>query len=105
MANSSIQMVISGLGTNVASVQAAGTYGIIVSLTLPGISKGDPSNSQAVTVVKQNSTTIYTGLAGAEGLTLTGLSAAAGDTFSVILSSAAAVDQGNNVIKGVVAIG
>lgn len=105
MANSAIHMVISGLGTTVASVQDTGTYDIIGSLSLPAINKGDTANSQVVTVVKQNATTLFTGSAGSAGFMLTGLAAAAGDTFSVILSSSTAVDQGLNVIKATVAIG
>lgn len=104
MANSVVNMVMSGLGTAQASVSNAGSYDIIGSLTLPGISKGDPSNSQVVTVVKQNGTTMYTGLPGAEGFQLI-LQCAAADIIAVQLSSAAAVDQGINVIKAVVSIG
>lgn len=105
MANSSGQMLLSGLMTATTSVNAAGTYDIIGSLTLPGITKGSTANSQVVATIKQNGSTIFTGQAGAEGFMITGLTCAAGDTISVQLSSGAAVDQGLNLIKCTVAIG
>jgi len=97
-------MVMSGLGSFSDSVQTAGTYQVQGSLTLPGISKGDVANSQVVTVVQQNGSTRYTGLAGAEGFNIT-LVCAAGDVIGIILSSSAAVDQGINVVKATIAIG
>jgi len=97
-------MVLNGLGTQQQSVGAAGTYDCIISLNLPTISKGDPASSQVVTVIKQNGSTIYTGLAGAEGTMIT-VVCAAGDIIAVQLSSAAAVDQGLNAVRGIVAIG
>lgn len=104
MAQLASQMVMSGLGSFSQSVPMAGEYDVIGSLTLPGIGKGDSANSQVVAVVKQNGTTMYTGLAGAEGFQLV-LNCAASDIILVQLSSAAAVDQGINVVKCTVAIG
>jgi len=104
MATLSQNMVMSGLGTMTTGVSQAGEYDVIGSLSLPGINKGDPANSQCVAVVNQNGTTMYTGLAGAEGFQLV-LNCAANDSISVTLSSSAPVDQGINVIKCTVAIG
>lgn len=97
-------MVMSDLSVASQSVQSAGTYDIIGSLSLPGISKGDAANSQVVAVVKQNGSTKYTGSAGAAGFQIT-LVLAAGDVIEVDLTSGAAVDQGLNKVKCIVAIG
>jgi hypothetical protein len=55
-------------------------------------------------VVKLNSTTKLTGIAGAEGFYVKITGAAAGDTINMLLSSSNAADQGLNVIKTNVAI-
>lgn len=97
-------MTISGLTSAQTSVPLAGLCQIICSLSLPMISKGSSANSQVVTVIKQNGSTMYTSSAGAEGFQIS-LSCAANDVISVTLSSAAAVDQSLNVIKANVSIG
>lgn len=98
------KMVISGLGTFTTSVPVAGIYGVDVKLSLPTLSDGAFDNSAVVTVIKQNSSTIYTGVAGGEGAKVV-LNCAASDTISVLTSSASAVDNVLNAVKGVVAIG
>ncbi len=105
MANSNRQMVLCVLGTSTIGISDAGSYDIIGKLSLPGISKGDPSNSQVVTVVSKNGSPILTSDAGAAGFLLRGVVLASGDTISVGMSSAANVDLGKNVVKCVVAIG
>lgn len=99
-----MRAVISGLGTSTMSVASARPYALTGSLSLPGISKGDTANSQVVTVIKQNASTIFTSTAGAEGLNLT-IYTAAGDVISVITSSSAAIDKSLNVVKGVFSLG
>lgn len=98
-------MVLCALGTFTTSVQAAGLYDIIGSLTLPGITNGAPANSQVVAAISLNSSLLFTGQAGAKGFEIVGVNCAAGDIIQVQLSSAAPVDQGVNVIKCTVAIG
>lgn len=105
MANSSRQMVLCVLGSSTIGISDAGSYDIIGKLSLPGISKGDASNSQVVTVVSKNGSPILTSGAGAAGFLLRGIVLAAGDTISVAMSSAASVDSGKNIVKCVVAIG
>lgn len=104
MAQLATQMILSGLGTMQSNVSQAGTYLLTCTLSLPAINKGDSANSQVVTVVKQNGSTIYTGLAGSEGFQIN-LACAAGDIIAVQTTSSAAVDQNTNVIKAQVAIG
>lgn len=99
------KMVISGLQSQTTSVTNAGNYTIKASLTLPTIGQGDPADSQCITTVTQNSSLIYTGLAGSRGFQLLNVPCAAGDTITVAMSSSAAVDQGLNVVKCTVAIG
>jgi len=105
MASTSSQMVISGLQSVTNGISSAGNYDIIGSLTLPGIANGASANSQVVTTVSHNGSPIFTSQAGSEGFTITNLPCAAGDTITVALTSAAAVDQGLNVVKCTVAIG
>lgn len=97
-------MVFSGLGSNTTTIATAGPIDVIGSITCPGIDQGSASNSQVVAVVIQNSTTLFTGAAGAKGFQVPVL-AAANDTITVTLSSSAPIDQPLNVIKATVAIG
>jgi hypothetical protein len=105
MATISSQMVLSGLGTFTTSVEVTGLYDISGSLSLPEISKGDPASSQVVSTIKKNGSTIFTSSAGAAGFQIKNYPFTAADTVTVQLTSAAAVDQGINVIKCTVAIG
>lgn len=86
-----------GLTTLTTSVPTAGPYVIEGKLLLPTLVNGGGASSCVVTV-NQNSTPIYTGLAGAEGF-FTNASAAAGDIFTIVTTSAAPADQPLNVIK------
>jgi hypothetical protein len=72
-------------------------------LQLPTLINGGGA-SQAVTTITQNSTTVYTGLAGAEGFK-TVINAAALDTVTVAVTSSATPDLGLNVVKTAVSIG
>jgi hypothetical protein len=72
------------------------------SLSLPqGYDDGGLGTSAVVVTVAQNASTIYTGLAGAEGFRVNFL-AAGGDAMTVAFSSAAAIDQPLNAVKAVV---
>lgn len=105
MAGLAQQMVISGLTTVTNGIQATGTYNITASLTLPNQQEGASADSQVVCTVKQNGSTIYTSTAGSTGWQILSLPCTAGDSISVALTSAAAVDQGLNTVKCTVAIG
>ena len=99
MAITNSSLVFNGLGTfsNVFTFPAAGPYYVQGQITLPTL-VGGAGASAVVVVVKQNSSTVYTGNAGATGFG-TLINAAAGDTVSLVLSSSNAADQGLNVIK------
>lgn len=99
MANYRISAIYTGLGTfAVASVPTTDYYIIQGTLALPGISKGDAHNSQAVILVKKNGSTIYTSTAGNASFRI-GSSCAAGDAISIVLSSSLAEDIATNSIK------
>lgn len=104
MSRRSPAVVFSGLGTFSTTMTTAATYDCIVSLTLPGISKGDTANSSVVFVIKQNGSTIYTSNAGDEGTRIR-IIVAASDTISITTSSSAAVDKRTNAIQGVMVLG
>jgi hypothetical protein len=93
-----------GLGTYTVAPGAAGPYVVDVKNQLPNLSDGAAANSEVVTVVKVNSSTKYTGPAGADGAKVVVVCDADSDTISVVTSSAADVDQGLNVIKSQIAI-
>ncbi len=87
-----------GLNTIVVGVPTADSYVLTGTLTLPNIQSGASSDSQVVVTVLQNSSTMYTGLAGARGFRVP-ITAAANDLISIALSSSASIDQGSNVIR------
>jgi hypothetical protein len=101
--------------TTLFQAPTAGVYFVNGQLSLP-VLRDAPSNvgalvttppltgSQVVAVVKDGSTTVYTGAAGATGFQ-TNLTCAAGDVVSVTLSSSYGPDQVANAVKGVVASG
>lgn len=99
MPNKRISSTFTGLGTfTVFTALITDSYNIIGTLSLPAISKGDTANSQVVVVIKQNSSTIYTGSAGAKGFAISA-QLTANDVISLVLTSSASVDQPKNVIK------
>ena len=65
---------------------------------------GGGGASQVVTTITQNSTNVYTGLAGAEGFHLD-LTCALNDSIVIAFTSSAAPDQPLNAVKAVIAIG
>jgi hypothetical protein len=96
---------IAGLETYSVAVPTAGLYFVDGKISLPTLSQGGGQSQVVATVVNQTGpVTIYTGIAGAEGLKCNA-SCAAGDVLAITLSSGAAVDQVPNAVKCVLAIG
>lgn len=96
-------LVSSGLGTTTLKVPDAGPYMVQGKISLPQINTGASANSAVVTVVNKNGSPVYTGTAGAEGFGVE-VTCAANDTLTIVLSSAATVDQPANVIKANISI-
>lgn len=110
---------VTGLQTFIFNVPSTDSYTLQGTLQLPNIvpsalqgpgggagtgTGGSPQiASQVVTVVKHNSSTIYTSNAGDRGF-LIGAAATAGDTFSVILSSSLDQDKQPNAVQCTVAL-
>jgi hypothetical protein len=88
---------IVGLNTFSFIVPNAGPYVLSGKLSIPTVTNGGGSSSVVVTV-QQNSSTKYTGTAGADGFK-TVLSCAAGDSLAIIMSSSNPDDEGLNAIK------
>lgn len=103
MAIYSQNLVFNGLGTLSTTVPAAGLYFFDGHLSLPTLTDGGGVSS-VVVVINQNGSPVYTGSAGAEGFYTT-LNCAANDVIAFVFSSAAAADQGLNVIKATISIG
>lgn len=103
MANFYQNFVFCGLGTLTFSAPSTGGYFLEGKTSLPTISNGGGVSS-LLTVVNVNGSPVYTGIVGAEGFR-TDLSLTANDTITVVFSSAAAPDQGLNVIKSTIAFG
>jgi hypothetical protein len=94
-----------GLNTLTFAAPAAGPFVLSGKISLPTISDDDVDSggvtdgtSQVVVTVTQNSSTMYTGLPGAEGFRVN-LSCAANDTLAVSFTSSAAIDQPINAVK------
>lgn len=105
MANFTALQSINGLGVfPIFTAPAAGVYFVNGQLNLPSIPQGSGA-SQVVCVVKNGGSTLYTGAAGATGFQVNQIVCAAGDAITVTLTSAAAPDQGLNVVRGVVGSG
>lgn len=94
---------VAGLGTFVNTIVTAGMYTVEVKTTLP-------ASSGVQIVLKQNASTLITVGGTTDDPTptqqsigaMTSVNAAAGDTISVVLSSANAVDSIPNAVKSVV---
>lgn len=98
--------ISTGLVTITTAAPAAGPYVISGKLTLPTISEEDRSDlgtSQVVVTVAQNGSTVYTGLAGAEGFKAN-LLCAAFDVLTVSMTSSAAIDQTPNIVKAAISL-
>lgn len=96
-------LVFAGLGTLSLVLPDAGPVFVDIKSTIPTLTAGGGISALVITINK-NGSPVYTGGAGAQGAYVV-FSVAAGDAVTVVFSSAAAPDQGLNVIKSVVAIG
>jgi hypothetical protein len=75
------------------------------NITSPTLSDdGGTAPSTVVVTVKQNGTTIYTGLSGAQGFRTT-FSGTLGDTIQVIFASSTATDAVLNAVKSTIQFG
>jgi len=88
-----------GLGTyEVLKAPTTGIYTFQAKLSLPSITKGDATSSSVIAVINRNGSPIYTSQLGADGFSTT-TSLTLNDVVTVVLSSAAAVDQGKNTVR------
>lgn len=102
-AHFSVNLSSQGLTTVTVGAPETATYHIEGKLTLPTVTTGATANSAVVVVVNVNGSPVYTGLAGAEGFA-TSPACTAGDTITIVTSSAAAVDQQSNSIRSTISI-
>lgn len=96
--------ILSGLGTVTFIAPSNGDYKIDGKISLPSMSAGDTAASALVVTINKNGSPVYTGLAGARGFENVILALLTTDTVTVVMSSAAAVDQPRNVIKSSISI-
>lgn len=93
-----------GLTSYSVAVPNAAPYALDWKISLPTVVNGGGQSAVVMTVTNTTqSTTIYTGIAGAEGGSVV-TSCAANDVLQFALTSAAAPDQGLNTIKATIAI-
>lgn len=112
--NINTSTVVAGLGTQTCNVATAGTYTLACSFTIPYIASGSSNNSTVTTggsslqiVVNQNGSPVLTIAAPVSPTTpITAGSVrilcAVNDVITVVLSSAAVVDNAPNAIKGTI---
>lgn len=103
MSQFSQTLVFQGIGTASVVVPNAGTYVVESKSTIPTSVAGS-SASSLVSTIKLNASTILASVAGAQGARSVVTGVAAGDTLSVVYTSAAAVDNALNAIKSVISI-
>lgn len=119
MANFVLTSTFTNLGTYTVNIPTTDVYTIQGTLQLPnvipsatqgagggagtGTGGGPEIPSQVVTIVKHNGSTIYTSNAGDRGF-ITGLSATAGDTLTVTLSSSLAQDEQPQAVQCTIAV-
>ena len=97
-------LTFAGLGTLSVTIPQAGAYFFKGKISIPTIAKGDVGPSSCLVTINQNGSPVYTGIAGAEGF-YTDIACALNDVIAMVFSSAAAVDQGLNVIKSTISYG
>lgn len=93
--------------TRLFTAPASAIYFINGTLSIPQPSQnGGTGASQAVVTVSKNGTTvIYSGVAGANGFGIPVVSLVSNDSVSMSITSNASIDQGINVIQGDVFFG
>lgn len=83
-----------------------GIFFVNGQLSLPQTNtNGGGSPSQVIATVYKNGAVIYTGITGASGFQINQISMSTNDAVSASLTSAAAVDQGINAVRGQVYFG
>jgi hypothetical protein len=83
--------VANGLGTFTNVVNTAGFYTVRSKSSLPTITAGGVP-SGLVSTIQKNGSTVLASLAGASGVSASGISCAVGDSLSVVYSSALSTD-------------
>jgi hypothetical protein len=102
MFNQNVNLV--GLTSYAVSVPVAGPYFMSWKIYLPTLTDGGGQSSVVMTIVNGTGpVTVYTGVAGAEGGSVS-TPCAAGDVLTFTLSSAAAPDLGLNNVKATISI-
>ena len=102
MANYYQNVNFNGLGTFSFNAPETSAFEIDGKISLPTIVGGNGPSSLVVTI-KQNGTTMYTGLPGAEGFFVQ-ISCTFNDLIQIIFSSSAAIDATLNAVKSTIAI-
>jgi len=91
-----------GLGTAAnQAVPDSDMYVVAGTLTIPSIPAGSSTASSVVVVVNKNGSPVYTGNPGSKGFKVDVVCVAA-DVLSVVLSSAAAVDNVINAVRSTI---
>ncbi len=103
MAQFNQNVTLVGLSSLNTVITAAGSYTCAGKISVPQISTGS-TPSAVVATVFQNSSPIYTGIAGAEGFSVP-IVCAAGDVIGVAFTSSNSVDAALNAVKSVISIG
>jgi len=94
-----ISLNFNGLVNFSATITAAGDYVVKGQLQIP-LLRDNPGKPSAVqVVVKKNSTTEYTGAAGATGFSVAIPALVVGDVIHVITSSSNAIDNALNAVQ------
>jgi hypothetical protein len=119
MAMQSLTTTSTNLGTTTLNIQNTDVYNVnVTNQTTNQVTSattgagggagtgtgGSQVNSQVVTLIKKNGTTIYTSAAGDRGATLNAISCTAGDVITVVTSSSLAQDQQLNAIQTTIAL-
>lgn len=121
MANFNVSTTVTNLGETDITVPTTDQYTLQVTLQLPnvvpamstygsgggagtGTGGGPQLNSQVVTVIKKNSSTIYTSAAGDRGIGPLTIQCTAGDVLKVITSSSLAQDQQPQAIQATITL-
>lgn len=93
-----VSLVFNGIGNFTSTITVAGDYVVQGQLSLPSLTQSG-SDSAVQTVVKLNSTTKLTGVAGATGFKVDIPGCAVGDVIHIITSSSNAIDNALNAVK------
>lgn len=96
-------LTFAGLGTVTVTAADAGPYFVEGKISLPTLTNGGGESECLVTMV-QNSSTVYTGIVGADGFRAD-LLCTDNEDIAITLSSSADADQGLNAIKTNISFG